>query len=80
MWGAFTFSRAGAKKSLLYSKGNVPNCQVQRRQRRRLPDLVCYYLVKLTGFQVGDTEGVLAGMTKSAGRSRGVTGADRAVK
>jgi hypothetical protein len=71
MWGAFTFGRTGAEKSLLYRKGNVPYCHARDVNADKLPDLVCYYLVKLSGFKVGDTEGVLAGMTVAGGPFEG---------
>jgi hypothetical protein len=31
--------------------------------RDRLPDLLCRFFVRLTAFQIGDTEGVLQGRT-----------------
>jgi formylglycine-generating enzyme required for sulfatase activity len=71
MWGAFTFGRTGAEKSLLYKKGSMPYCSARDVNGDGLPDLVCHYLVKLTGFQVGDTEGVLVGMTKAGGPFEG---------
>jgi hypothetical protein len=71
MRGAFTFGRTGAEKSLLYKKGSMPYCSARDVNGDGLPDLVCQYLVKLTGFQVGDTEGVLVGMTKAGGPFEG---------
>jgi hypothetical protein len=60
---ALTFGRTGDERSLLFRKDNRPNCWTEDVNADQRADLVCYFMVKYAAFQVGDTEGVLKGMT-----------------
>jgi probable HAF family extracellular repeat protein len=55
-WKSLTFGRKGDETSLDY-------CYVRKANRDSRKDLVCEFYVSRTGFQCGDTQGVLKGKT-----------------
>jgi hypothetical protein len=59
------FGRTGNESSLV-SCGSPEDVNLDR-----LPDLVCHFATQLTGFQPGDTEGVLTGKTLDGRSIRG---------
>ena len=67
------FGRTGNEASLAL-------CQVQDVNGDGLADLLCLFTMQLTGFQAGDTQGVLTGQTVDGTSIKGTgVGADRAV-
>lgn len=55
---SLTFGKTGDENSLVFClKHGI------KVNRDRLPDLVCYFTTSKTGFELGDTEGILKGMT-----------------
>jgi 6-phosphogluconolactonase (cycloisomerase 2 family)/cell wall-associated NlpC family hydrolase len=63
---SLTFGRTGNEQSLAFCdiRGMIVN-------RDRLPDLLCHFNTKKTGFQAGDTQGVLKGLTVGGQPLRG---------
>jgi hypothetical protein len=55
---SLTFGRTGGEHSLAACDSNAKDVN-----RDGLRDLVCNFFIQLTGFQVGDTEGILQGRT-----------------
>jgi len=55
---SLTFGRTGEEASLASCKRNRKDVN-----RDGLPDLICIFKTNLTGFQIGDTEGILKGRT-----------------
>ena len=53
-----TFGRTGDEDSLAFCNGSPGNVNADRWR-----DLMCFFNAEDTGFQTGDTEGVLKGMT-----------------
>lgn len=61
---SLTFGRTGNEDSLLrIPVVHKPKCLAKDVNRDRLHDLVCFFAVPKTGFQAGDTEGILKGKT-----------------
>lgn len=61
-----TFGHTGDEKSLAWRGkpgDEVPQCSLEDVNGDGLLDLVCHFMTQLTGFQVGDVEGILRGMT-----------------
>ena len=54
---SLTFGRTGDEKSLAF-------CHAKHANRDGLRDLVCHFYTQQTGFQCGDTQGILKGKTK----------------
>jgi len=61
---SLTFGATGDENSLnLKGRKLIPDCKSKYVNRDRLPDLVCNFKLQSTGFQIGDTEGILKGST-----------------
>jgi len=61
---SLTFGSTGNENSLnLKGRKHAPDCQVKDVNRDGFSDLVCKFLINKTGFQLGDTIGILNGMT-----------------
>lgn len=61
---SLTFGRTGDEDSLNRTGSNLtPNCLTRDVNRDGRQDLVCRFLIGNTGFQPGDTVGILKGMT-----------------
>jgi hypothetical protein len=61
---SLTFGATGDENSLvLKGRKRVPDCQVRDVNTDRLLDLVCKFTISKTGFQPGDTQGILKGLT-----------------
>jgi hypothetical protein len=58
-----TFGRTGDEASLSIHKKGTAQCDVWDADADGLADLVCAFLTEYTGFQPGDSEGVLKGET-----------------
>jgi hypothetical protein len=58
-----TFGRTGDEKSLSIHKKETAQCDVWDVSADGLADLVCAFLTEYAGFQPGDSEGILKGMT-----------------
>ena len=62
---SLTFGATGDENSLkLKGKKQLPDCQVRDVNKDRRLDLVCKFMLGKTGFQPGDTQGILRGLTK----------------
>ncbi|MBM2849337.1 MAG: hypothetical protein HW418_2279, partial [Anaerolineales bacterium] len=61
---SLTFGRTGDEDSL-HRKGRkgTPDCRTRDVNHDRRSDLVCTFLTRATGFQFGDTVGILKGQT-----------------
>jgi uncharacterized delta-60 repeat protein len=62
---SLTFGRTGSENSLLTRANGDPDCAAADVNADGQADLVCRFLIKLTGFRTGDMGGVLRGMTTS---------------
>jgi hypothetical protein len=61
---SLTFGATGDETSLiLKGRKHQPDCQVKDVNKDRLPDLVCSFMINKSGFRLGDTIGILKGMT-----------------
>jgi hypothetical protein len=58
-----TFGRTGDEESLHWRGHNTPNCGVEDMNKDGRLDLICHFYTRLTGFEAGDTEGILKGKT-----------------
>ena len=69
---SLTFGRTGDEDTL-HRRGrkSIPNCNVRDVNHDGLRDLVCRFLARKTGFQPGDTEGILKGQTGDGVRIEG---------
>ncbi len=69
---SLTFGRTGDEDSLRRrGHKSTPDCRVRDVNKDGLRDLVCRFLIQKTGFQTGDTEGVLKGHTVDGVRFEG---------
>ena len=55
-WASLTFGRTGDERSLAFCDSSPEDVNGDG-----LPDLVCHFSTQLTGFDAGDTEGVVKG-------------------
>lgn len=61
---SLTFGSTGDETSLnLKGRKQAPDCKTKDVNKDKLPDLVCKFMLGSTGFQLGDTEGILKGLT-----------------
>lgn len=60
---SLTFGTTGDEESLTFRGSGEPACGTEDVNEDGLDDLVCQFDSELTGFQEGDTEGVLKGQT-----------------
>ncbi|MCP4592721.1 MAG: M23 family metallopeptidase [bacterium] len=60
---SLTFGRTGDEPSLHYRGDGSPNCHGDDVDSDWLVDLVCHFFTEIAGFQPGDTEGILRGVT-----------------
>ncbi len=61
---SLTFGSSGDENSLnLKGRKHIPDCRKKDVNKDRLPDLVCKFNINATGFQLGDTVGILKGLT-----------------
>ncbi len=61
---SLTFGRSGDEDSLhLRGRNGVPNCGQEDVNGDGLQDLACHFVTQKTGFQPGDTQGILKGQT-----------------
>ena len=60
---SLTFGRTGDEESLHRRGNDEPNCDVEDVNDDGLRDLVCHFNTQDSGFQAGDTEGILKGQT-----------------
>lgn len=69
-----TFGRTGDENSLARRSGKheAPHCSVEDVNNDGLPDLVCHFTTQETGFESGDTEGVLKGQIRDGTPIEGV--------
>ena len=60
-----TFGSNGDEDSIARRRGkhDLPHCSVEDANNDGLPDLVCHFKAQETGFESGDTEGILKGQT-----------------
>lgn len=64
-----TFGASGDEDSLARrGRGRAPQCGVEDVNTDGLPDLVCHFETQNAGFQFGDTNGVLKGLTAGGTR------------
>ena len=69
---SLTFGRTGDENSLhRLDRRGTPNCSVSDVNSDGLPDLVCRFVIRKTGFQRGDTMGILKGQTIEGVRIEG---------
>lgn len=66
-----SFGRNGEEPSLHLRADSEPNCRTQDANGNGLQDLVCHFRTEETGFGLGDTEGVLTGLTRAENRIEG---------
>lgn len=69
--GSLTFGATGDEEALRFKPNGEPGCGVEDVNADGLPDLVCHFEAMLAGFQPGDTEAVLKGMTRDGGPVEG---------
>lgn len=61
---SLTFGSTGDESSLnLKGRKQAPDCKTKDVNKDKLPDLVCKFMLGSTAFQLGDTEGILKGLT-----------------
>ncbi len=61
---SLTFGSTGDENSLnLKGRYRVPDCKAKDVNKDNIRDLVCKFELRNTGFQLGDTEGILKGLT-----------------
>lgn len=73
---SLTFGRTGDEPSLEVSRRGRPKCNRRDVNHDGLRDLVCSFNIEATGFEPGDTQGILRAMTMSGAQ---VTGSDEVI-
>ena len=62
---SLTFGRTGSEPSLHLQWPDRPHCRARDVNRDRRSDLVCWFVARETELEVGDSRGVLRGLTTS---------------
>jgi hypothetical protein len=69
---SLTFGTSGDENSLnLKGRKHTPDCRTKDVNKDGLSDLVCKFKVHRTGFQLGDTVGILKGLTMDGSKIEG---------
>ena len=62
-WPSLTFGRTGDEESLRFKRDGRPQCGDRDVNDDGLADLVCKFVTRRTGLEVGDSEAILKGLT-----------------